>query len=89
MEESMHSPRVTGRDAQIGAACDGLEARIAMRGHFTKIGDGLKRGVRGAQLLQDVIFHAIRHDLGVGATTVEQGGGGFGHARELVPKSQV
>jgi hypothetical protein len=43
-----------------------------MRGHLTEIGDGLEARAGLAELLQDGVLHALRHDLGVGAAAVEK-----------------
>ena len=76
LEESFHGARVAGGDAEFSTGGDGLKARIAMRSHLAEVGDGFKAGLGGAELLQNVVFHAGGHDLGVSAAAVENGGGG-------------
>ena len=86
LEEAFHRARVAGGDAEFSTGGDGLEARIAMGGHLTEVGDGFKAGLGGAELLQDVVFDAGGHDLGVGAAAIKDGGGGTQKGRVGVEK---
>ena len=90
LEETADGAGVAGGDAEVLTACDGLEAWIAMRGHFAEVSDGFKAGGGFAELAEDFVFHARGHDLGVGATAVENRGGirhscswGWGQRHEL------
>ena len=86
----MDGAGIAGGNAEVGATGDGLEAWIAMGGHFAQVGDGLEAGAGFAELAEDFVFHARGHDLGVGATAVENRGGirhscswGWGQRHEL------
>ena len=48
LEQSFHSTRITGGDSQFATRCDRLQTRIAVRGHFTEIRDGLEACFRSA-----------------------------------------
>ena len=74
LEEAFDGAGVAGGDAEAATGRDGLEAGIAVRGHFAEVGDGFEAGVGVAELLQDFVFNAGRNDLGVGAAAVEDGG---------------
>ncbi len=78
MEESDHGSRVTGGNAEFSTIRDGLQARITVSSHFTKVRNGLKAGSRVTELLKHGVFHALRDDLSVSTAAVEEGRG-LGH----------
>ena len=82
VEQAAHGAWVTGGDAQSARGGEFLQARVAVRGHLAEVGDHFKAGAGLGQPLQDLVFDAGRHDLGVGAAAVEKRGG-VGH-REAV-----
>jgi hypothetical protein len=75
LKEAADGAGIAGGDAEIGAAGDGLEAWIAMRGHFAEVGDCLKAGSGFAELAENFVFHARGYNLGIGATAIENGRG--------------
>ena len=90
LEEAVDGAGIAGGDAKIRATGNGLEAWIAMGGHFAEIGNGLEAGSGFAELAEDFVFHARGDDLGVGAAAVENRGGirhscswGWGQRHEL------
>jgi hypothetical protein len=78
MEESDHGSRVTGGDAEFSTTSDGLQARITVCRHFTKVRNGLEAGSRVTELLKHGVFDALRDDLSVSTAAVEEGWG-LGH----------
>ena len=90
LKEASDGAGVAGGDAEVLTDCDGLEAWIAMRGHFAEVGDSFKAGSGFAELAEDFVFHTRGQDLGIGATAVKNRGGirhscswGWGQRHEL------
>lgn len=77
-EEAANDARVASDDleaAGIGFLTEFGQARVAMGRKFAEVGDGFEAFAAGGELLENGIFDAIGHDLGVGAAAVEDLGG--------------
>lgn len=73
-EEAAHHPRVTGDDVESAlkrTLAEFVETGVAVGSELTQVGNGLEAFAAGGELLKDVIFHAVRDDLSVGAAAVE------------------
>jgi hypothetical protein len=82
VEKPLHRAVMTGGDLHrlifVGVGEQGLQTRVAAGGHFTEVGDTLESDAGVTEFFQHFVFHFAGNDLGVGATAVEDAGGGHG-----------